>query len=273
MLARNFLLCAAFTLHNGFLTPVMKGEIGIAVSLIYLCTLLHVKPFVVRNMNRVEALFVNTEIIIVLFGILFSSDEQFSNSAFLEALQLVFLFGVYLLAALMMNLHFWGMLYEKYGKFWWCRVALRDSTESTETLIDSIWTADDEVTCHRGAAQPAYNHDLQWKLCECDPKLLEANLRDSWLYHQRIEVSSFFSDERLSRGPPFLSGRMVRDMVEIETTKTYDNVQRMAEKKAARHKKIIDSGCKAVREESGGDEVPRDVGGMRRLRNLWSSLT
>ena len=143
MLARNFLLCAAFTLHNGFLTPVMKGEIGIAVSLIYLCTLLHVKPFVVRNMNRVEALFVNTEIIIVLFGILFSSDEQFSNSAFLEALQLVFLFGVYLLAALMMNLHFWGMLYEKYGKFWWCRVALRDSTESTETLIDSIWTADD----------------------------------------------------------------------------------------------------------------------------------
>lgn len=111
-------------------------------------------------------------------------------------------------------------------------------TEVTQNHLEHNSTLDpDEVTCHRGAAQPAYNHDLQWKLCECDPKLLEANLRDSWLYHQRIEVSSFFSDERLSRGPPFLSGRMVRDMVEIETTKTYDNVQRIAEKKAARHKK------------------------------------
>jgi hypothetical protein len=87
-LARNFLFCAVFTMDHTSVkesftilpvhwrTPVMKGLLGIVVSLVYLSAVLILRPFVVIAMNDAEVLFVNAEIAVILLGVLFTSDDE-----------------------------------------------------------------------------------------------------------------------------------------------------------------------------------------------------
>ena len=83
----------------------MKAVFGIVVSMLYLSALLVSMPFVILAKNHVEALFVNTEILMLMFGILFFSDEKYSNSSFLETLQVGVLFVVVRKGIIVVPLH------------------------------------------------------------------------------------------------------------------------------------------------------------------------
>ena len=148
MLARNFLLCMIFTKDGGNLTPVIKGELGIAVSLAYLYALLSQKPFAKAKMNNVEALFVNAEITVIMFGILFSSDVKFAESELLENMMLLMLLCVYVFADVGVLIRFlMGLQKTSCGAV---RVRCEagqphfDQTKSIKNMIDDLWAGSDD---------------------------------------------------------------------------------------------------------------------------------
>ena len=118
---------------------VMKGVVGVVISLGYLSLLIAQRPFANTAMNTAEVYFVNAEIAVILFGILYTSNEEkFAESAFLEILQLIMLLTVYCGLALYMNIQFLRKLFEKHMR-----------ADSASSLVKTLWGKEDAEVVKR----------------------------------------------------------------------------------------------------------------------------